>query len=284
MMALADSEDLPSSTASPRAPLLTTDGAPPAAATPHAVKVWILDDDKDMCSLLGQQFQRIGWTLQAFHHPRDLFQALKQDRPDILLLDQLLPEKHGLEVLSTLRLGWERFPVLVLSALSAPSDRIAGLEAGAEDYLSKPFHFRELQLRMERLLQSIPDNASPNPCRLLKGRSFALGELRFEADPDHPFLRSGGEMHRLSRGDAVLLVSFCEQPGQVLSRAHLLQATGSLVTPGQSRTIDVRLSRLRRLLRNLTGDDLIVPERGQGYRLITEVRDLGTLAPSAPRA
>ena len=71
-----------------------------------------------------------------------------------------------------------------------------------------------------------------------------------------------------------MLSAFCQQPGVVISRAHLLRVTGSLVTPGQSRTIDVRLSRLRRLLRELAGSDLIVPERGQGYKLVVDAQDL----------
>jgi DNA-binding response OmpR family regulator len=69
-------------------------------------------------------------------------------------------------------------------------------------------------------------------------------------------------------------LAFCGNPGVVISRSHLLRATGSLVTPGQSRTIDVRLSRLRRLLRQLAGSDLIVPQRGQGYKLMVEVKKL----------
>jgi DNA-binding response OmpR family regulator len=101
---------------------------------------------------------------------------------------------------------------------------------------------------------------------------------------DQPqLLTSEGVCHRLGRGDAALLLAFCRHPHQVLSRAQLLQASGSLVSPGQTRTIDVRLSRLRRLLRSLTGSDLILPERGQGYKLNVEVRPLGDVAQTLPR-
>ena len=117
------------------------------------MNIWILDDDEAMCALLSRQCQKLNWHMQALHHPRQLPKALQEGRPDVLLLDQLLPEKHGLDVLASLQQAGRAFPVLILSALGAPSDRIAGLEAGADDYLSKPFHFRELQLRVERLLR-----------------------------------------------------------------------------------------------------------------------------------
>jgi DNA-binding response OmpR family regulator len=117
------------------------------------MNIWILDDDEAMCSLLSRQSQKLDWHIHALHHPRQLPEALQDGQPDLLLLDQLLPEKHGLDVLAGLQQAGRAFPVLSLSALGAPSDRIAGLEAGADDYLSKPFHFRELQLRVERLLR-----------------------------------------------------------------------------------------------------------------------------------
>lgn len=253
-----------------------------AGSSSSRANIWILDDDEAMCALLIRQFQKLGWVLNAFHHPRQLSQALQGELPDLLVLDQLLPEKLGLEVLAGLRQRRQTFPVLVLSALGGPTDRIAGLEAGADDYLSKPFHFRELQLRIERLLRPSSVAHEPMP-PLLHGGSFQLGSLRFESGPQQRLLTRDGVCHRLSRGDCALLLAFCRRPGLVLSRDHLLRVSGSLVAPGQSRTIDVRLSRLRRLLRTLTGDDLITPQRGKGYRLVKDVSPLGDDEPVAPK-
>ncbi|MFN9988975.1 MAG: response regulator transcription factor, partial [Cyanobacteriota bacterium] len=167
------------------------------------------------------------------------------------------------------------FPVVILSALAAPSDRIAGLEAGADDYLSKPFHFRELQLRVERLLHSPTASAaasSASPQRPPhQPNTFLIGTMRFTAEPEQRLLTASGESFRLTRGEGALLGAFCRNPGVVLSRAQLLQCSGSLVSSGHSRTIDVRLSRLRKLLRQLTGGELIDPVRGQGYRLVGNV-------------
>lgn len=236
--------------------------------------LWILDDDAEMCSLLGRQCKLVGWSLRSFHHPRQLPEALQSSRPDLLLLDQLLPEKHGLDVLQGLVHDGKNFPVLILSALGAPSDRVTGLEAGADDYLAKPFHFRELQLRVERLLRSAGVSPSSATFPEVQPNRFSLASMVFESGPQPQLRTPDGGLQRLSRGDAAMLFAFCQQPGVVISRANLLRATGSLVTPGQSRTIDVRLSRLRRLLRDLAGSDLIVPERGQGYKLVVEAQAL----------
>ena len=205
----------------------------------------------------------------SYHHPRQLPQALQHSHPDLLILDQLLPEKHGLDVMKSLRQHDRPFPVVILSALAAPSDRIAGLEAGADDYLSKPFHFRELQLRVERLLHSASTSSPQQPPH--QPNSFLIGTMRFTAEPEQRLLTASGESVRLTRGEVALLRAFCRNPGVVLSRAQLLQCSGSLVSSGHSRTIDVRLSRLRKLLRQLTGGELIDPVRGQGYRLVGNV-------------
>jgi DNA-binding response OmpR family regulator len=246
------------------------------------MNIWILDDDEAMCSLLRRQSQKLNWNVHALHHPRQLPEALQEGHPDLLLLDQLLPEKHGLDVLSSIQQAGRAFPVLILSALGAPSDRIAGLEAGADDYLSKPFHFRELQLRVERLLRHPYTTPVAELSPTLPAGTFQLANLRFEASQQPRLITPAGEVQRLSRGESALLHAFCRARGTPLSRAQLLQATGSLVIPGQTRTIDVRVSRLRRVLRELAGKELIRPERGMGYRLMAEVKELTHGQPEIP--
>jgi len=227
--------------------------------------LWILEDDIALCRLIAEQCDRQHWHLQAFHHPRSLETALAQRSPDLLLLDQMLPEKCGTDVLTSLRSRNHQFPVLMISAMGAPSDRVLGLESGADDYISKPFLFRELQLRIQKLMAKRPQPQSLTPTVLrLANLRFQPGLQRIHSDR--------GEEIRLSRGENALLLAFCQQPEVVLSRQSLAQLTGSLVDPERSRTFDVRISRLRRLLRELTGgDDLIRPLRGEGYRLESPV-------------
>jgi DNA-binding response OmpR family regulator len=226
--------------------------------------LWILEDDIALCSLIAEQCQRQHWQLEAFHHPRSLDAALTERSPDLLLLDQMLPEKSGTDVLASLRNRNHQFPVLMISAMAAPSDRVLGLESGADDYISKPFLFRELQLRIQNLIDKQLHNTplSPPPATVLR-----FANLRFK--PGLQLLEANrGDEIRLSRGESSLLLALCQQPEVVISRQSLAQMTGSLVDPERSRTFDVRISRLRRILRELTGaDDLIRPIRGEGYRL-----------------
>jgi DNA-binding response OmpR family regulator len=231
--------------------------------------IWILDDDADLGSLLLEQFAQRGWQARHLLHPRELDQALAEAVPDLLVLDELLPGQRGTDVLLRLRQCHPQLPVLMLSALGAPRDRIAGLEAGANDYLGKPFLFRELQLRVQQLLRA---GKTPLP----SDHDWQLGELRL--DPQKLWLgRSDGRGQELSRGEVALLQLLCNRAGEVVSRQELGQASGSLVDAQQSRSIDVRLSRLRRLLLELQPEEqMIETVRGQGYRLTAPVRRLPT--------
>lgn len=227
------------------------------------LNLWILEDDIALCHLIAEQCQRHHWHLQAFHHPRSLEAALVESTPDLLLLDQMLPEKCGTDVLASLRNRNHQFPVLMISAMAAPSDRVLGLESGADDYIGKPFLFRELQLRVQNLIEKQPQAKPTLPTATV----LRFANLRFEPGLQRLNADLGDEI-RLSRGESALLLVFCQQPEIVISRQSLAQLTGSLVDPERSRTFDVRISRLRRILRELTGGvDLIRPLRGEGYRL-----------------
>lgn len=237
--------------------------------------LWLLEDDHELAALLRERCLGHGWQLSCFDHPRTLELALEKQEPDLLVLDQMLPHCSGTEVLSRLRMEGHRFPVLMLSALQAPADRIAGLEAGADDYLGKPFVFRELQLRITALLaRSQADAPEPRGARapaapLRIGSCMLKPEERLLLPPDAP-------PEGLSRGDVALLLRLCRHPGEVVSRQSLARATGTLVDVERSRTIDMRLSRLRRLLNRFhPGTDSLECSRGAGYRLTLPVELTG---------
>jgi DNA-binding response OmpR family regulator len=231
-----------------------------------ATTIWILDDDAELGALLVERFGRAGWLVRHLEHPRHLDAALAADVPDLLVLDELLPSKRGSEVLVQLRQSHPHLPVLMLSALGGARHRVAGLEAGANDYLGKPFLFRELELRVKGLLQH-----KPAPCTT---QTWRLAGLRL--DPQQLWLgTAAGAGQELSRGDVALLQLLCSRAGEVVSRQELGQASGSLVDVQVSRSIDVRLSRLRRLLEELQpGAAMIETVRGQGYRLVAPVERL----------
>lgn len=222
--------------------------------------------------MLSQRLAELGWQPRSFLEPRSLDDALQHDHPDLLVLDEMLPGRSGGDLLAGLRQQGHGFPVLMLSALRAPSDRIAGLEAGADDYLGKPFEFRELQLRIAKLLD-MQSRLRGLPTNLTS--SFRLGPICFY--PARAELHSAsGAVTRISRGEASLLQSLCLRPGEVIGRQSLARACGSLVDARQSRSIDVRMSRLRRLLEVLLDGegDVIESCRGLGYRLLLSVTPL----------
>lgn len=229
--------------------------------------IWILEDDDALCSLLCRCFQPLGWQTTVFHRPRMFEQELACQAPSLLLLDEMLPERRGVDLLAGLRLQGHTFPVLMLSALRSAEDRIAGLEAGADDYLGKPFEFRELQLRIERLLDfRSGGSASQVPPQSLD--RFWIAGLLFDV-AQAQITTPDRRVNRLSRGDAALLQALCRRPGEVVGRQTLARISGSLVDVSQSRSIDVRLSRLRRLLNDLlpAEQEVIEAKRGQGYRI-----------------
>jgi DNA-binding response OmpR family regulator len=152
----------------------------------------------------------------------------------------------------------------MLSALAEPHHRLAGLEVGADDYLGKPFLTRELQFRIERLLLK---TTTPVASRRRDLPCFVFADLRF--DPAARTLKSAaGQVLTLTPGETAFMLAFCLAEGQTLSRERLIISTGSLVDAEQSRSVDVRIAKLRRHLQQLSGrKDLIESERGRGYRL-----------------
>lgn len=227
--------------------------------------LWWLEDDRALCRLLADRLRACGWQLTLFHQVKGLRKALQHEQPDLLLLDRLMPGVDAVTLLQQLRVEGYHFPVLVLSALGLPEQRIEGLALGANDYLSKPFRFKELIWRIERLLQTLPP-------RLLLPRGqppLTVGPLTLTLEPQAGRLQTAtGAGAALSRGDTALLLALLEDPGAVLSREALAWVTGSQVDVASSRSLDVRLSRLRRRLRQLSdGAVSIEAVRGQGYRL-----------------
>ena len=242
-----------------------TSVTPPVLITqcPGAL-IWWLEDDRALCRLVAPRLRDCGWQVVVFHSLLQLRIGLQQDEPDLMLLDLRVPGDDVLAGLQDWRQQELECPVLILSGLGDAAERIDGLAAGANDYVVKPFHLTELTWRIEHLL------LSSNP-RLLRtyatDRAIAVGPLTLE--PARSSLQNlKGDEFRLTRGDLALLMALLSQPNVVHPRNALLRASGSLVDATRSRTLDVRLSRLRRLLQAASAGEVgIASVRGRGYRL-----------------
>ena len=226
-------------------------------------RILIVDDEPNIIELLKLYLEQAGY---ACVEARDGQEALDQhDRvdPDLIVLDLMLPVLDGIEVTREVRRRGET-PILMLTARSDDIDRIVGLEVGADDYLTKPFNPRELVARVKAILR----RADP---ALRAARPMDVGDLR--VDPRRREAYVGDRRMELRPREFELLAALARDPGVVWSRDDLLESVWGTDFPGETRTVDVHVSELRRKL----GDDgpPIETVKGVGYRLVPPARSRG---------
>jgi len=230
--------------------------------------ILIVDDDAEIRSLLREYLERNGMRAQAVADGRGMRAALDDGRFDLVILDLMLPGEDGLTLCRDLR-ARSNLPVIMLTARGEETDRIVGLEMGADDYVPKPFNPRELLARIKAVLrrsQALP----PTPAADAANRLCFAG---WTLDLEHRQLTSSdGVVVALSGGEYQLLKVFLEHPNRVLSRDQLLDLTRGRDSTPFDRSIDVQVGRLRRRLGD-TGQEpvLIKTVRGEGYILAATV-------------
>ncbi len=216
--------------------------------------VLVVDDDARLRDLLQRYLVQHGYLVSVAADGAAALAALERIAFDIVVLDVMLPDRHGVDLVAELRRRRD-VPILLLTALGEPEHRIRGLEAGADDYLAKPFEPRELLLRIANILRRAPSVTEPMPVR--------FGPYRF--DPATLELTRDGEPVRLTAGEAALLRCLALQPGRALSRAEL-GARARL--SGSDRAVDVQMVRLRRKLEeDPRRPRWLLTLRGAGYVL-----------------
>ena len=231
--------------------------------------ILVVDDDVKIVRLVRMYLERAGYRVVEAMDGRGALSAIAHEAPALVVLDVMLPEVDGLAVLRAVR-RTDQTPVIILSARGLTDDRIAGLTAGADDYLPKPFSPAELVLRVERILARSGPGGAPTQRR--EGGSTNDRELLRQADlvvdRSRHEVRIGDRLVPLTAVEFRLLVALLEADGRVLSRDHLLDALyGQDEADVLDRTVDVHVGRLRDKL----GDDADRPRyvatvRGVGYR------------------
>lgn len=228
-------------------------------------RVLIIDDDRELAAMLGEFLQREGYTVEAHHGADAGVAALRAAEPDLLILDVMLPERSGLDVLRELRLASSRLPVMMLTARGDPIDRILGLELGADDYLAKPFDPRELLARIRAILRratATPASADASPAGELR-----VGDLHLDLRRRRALL--GETTLELTGAEFRVLLGLAQSHGTPVDRADLTeQALGRKLTL-YDRSIDTHVSNLRRKFERAGSTSLqIRAVRGTGYELI----------------
>lgn len=209
-----------------------------AVETPEPAHLLVVDDDARLRALLQRFLDEQGFRVTGAADAATARRALESFAFDLIVLDVMMPGESGIELAENLRREGQEVPILMLTARGEPDDRIAGLEAGVDDYLGKPFDPRELALRIRTILR----RAAPPPLVETNAGPVQLGTRWF--DPSRTELRGPEGTVRLTGGEAALLAALAARPNDVLSREEIAAALG---TPeAGERAIDVQVTRLRR--------------------------------------
>ena len=221
--------------------------------------IYLVEDDESIRELLVYTLNGQGLVAEGFAYPSDFWHAMEKKIPDLVLLDIMLPEEDGLEILQKLRKKKEtkNIPIAMLTAKGSEYDVVKGLDGGADDYIPKPFRMMELVSRVKALLRRGGQE------QLQDDEEYVLGEL-YVSKKRH-LVKVNGEEVTLTMKEFELLLLFLSNPGIVFSRAQLLDKIWGYQFDGESRTVDVHIRTLRQKLKD--AGHYIETVRGIGYKV-----------------
>ncbi|KAA5836924.1 response regulator transcription factor [Saccharopolyspora hirsuta] len=226
------------------------------------MRILVVDDDRAVRESLRRSLQFNGYQVELAADGQQALDQLAASRPDAMVLDVMMPRLDGLEVARRLRSTGDDLPILVLTARDAVSDRVAGLDAGADDYLPKPFALEELLARLRALLRrASPPEAGPDE------HPAALRFADLELDPGTREVRRGERPISLTRTEFALLELLMAHPKQVLTRSRLLEDVWGYDFPTSGNALEVYIGYLRRKTEAEGEPRLIHTVRGVGYVL-----------------
>lgn len=221
------------------------------------MKLLLIEDDLQAAEYLIKSLREIGYSVDHSPDGRDGLEKATQRHYDVIIADRQLPHVDGLTIITTLRERNDRTPVLILSALGTVDDRVHGLKAGGDDYLTKPFAFAELLARIEAL--------SRRGSALAESSRLKVADL--ELDLLARKVSRAGQNIDLTTKEFQLLEFLMRRPGQVVTRTMLLEGVWNLHFDPQTNITDVHMSRLRNAVDKGFARPLIHTVRGAGYVL-----------------
>ena len=248
---------------------------PVAAQLPHHLSIdahiLIVDDDAQLRQLVSKMLRSQGYRATTVAGGREMLETLRVNPVDLIILDVMLPGASGLELCRHVRQS-SSVPILMLTSKSEETDRVLGLEMGADDYLTKPFGSRELLARVRALLRRA--SIAPNLVRPATGTKYAFDGWIVDT-LRRTLINPTGAIIDLSTGEYDLLLAFIGAPQRVLTREQLLDMARNRTTvPGFDRSIDIQISRLRRKMGGESAEGIIKTIRGAGYMFAPAVSRL----------
>lgn len=226
-------------------------------------KVLVVDDEQSIVTLLKYNIEQAGYQVIVAYDGVQALEKVNEEKPDLVVLDVMLPEKDGIEVCKTIRSDKNQVPILMLTAKDDEFDRVLGLELGADDYMTKPFSPREVVARVKAILRRVGQVENKN---LDDDEDIILGAIRIR--PDFFEVYRNNELLELTPKEFELLLYLIERQGRVITREHMLNSVWNYEFAGDSRIVDVHISHLRdKLEENPKQPQFIKTVRGLGYKL-----------------
>ncbi len=231
--------------------------------------VWVVDDDLQLCHLLGHYLAGEGYQVRTATRAEKFFEQMTKAPADLIILDVMLPDQDGFVVTRKLR-AQSDVPILMLTGRADIVDKVVGLEFGADDYLTKPFERRELLARVRSLLRRAQHKSASVPRREPSAVHFAGWHLDLTG---HALIAPSGQPVALTHREFTLLAAFVKRPQRVLTRDDILNLVAGRKWSPFDRSVDVLIGRLRvKLEQDPKHPTLIVTVRGAGYKFASSVR------------
>lgn len=252
-----------------------------AMSAPASKRLLIVDDDNELRGHIADYLARHGFAVEQARNAGELGRAMAAGAFDLIILDVMLPGEDGLSICRRLADNADAPPIIMLSAMGQETDRVVGLEIGADDYLPKPCSPRELLARVRAVLRrrdAEPAQRAGAASTLVEFDGFRLDLIR------HRLEAPNGSVIVLTKSEFALLVTLLQHPGQILTRADLARMGDIGSSEDVDRAVDMAVSRLRRKLGAHDPAEIIATVRGQGYRLMARLTsDLTMPAKNGPR-
>ena len=239
-----------------------------AASAEDTLKILLVEDDTRLSALIQEYLQKQAMVVSIEHRGDLACERIIVESPDLVILDLMLPGMDGLEVCKAVRPQFDG-PIMMLTARDEDIDQVVGLEIGADDYVTKPVQPRVLLARIRALMRRFPKTASTQPARQSEKSEYSYGHFTISASAREAWLHD--EVLDLTTNDFDLLWLLASNPGKIFTRDNILESLRGIDYDGIDRSVDIRVSRLRKKLGDDTSHPLRIKTiRGKGYLFVKE--------------
>lgn len=227
-------------------------------------RIVLIEDEEKIGKMITAYLEKEGYRVDWYQNGKKGWEALDASEPDLIVLDLMLPEISGQEICARLRAKGSIVPIIMLTAMGEVTDRVAGLELGADDYLVKPFSLRELMARIQAILRRYQTHQSGGA---EQKKSFVSGGLTMELDLDRQQVAINGVLKDLTATEFKLLAILAQNPGRPFSREDLIFKLQGYDYDGFDRTVDAHIKNIRKKL-DLASNQFIVTMYRIGYKFL----------------